>query len=83
MSDSPTQTPQTPAAPEPALLDRDQSALYLGGISTRKVDLLADEKWLERIYIGRRVFFRKSDLERFARRGTVRGTVRGRSTVRR
>jgi hypothetical protein len=54
----------------PILLDRPKAAEFLGGISVRKLDQLADAKLIDRVNIGKRVFFRIETLEKFAKRGT-------------
>lgn len=46
-------------------LSRKDSAIYLGGISTRQVDKLAAAGLIPRIKVGSTTVFRVSDLDRF------------------
>ena len=50
------------------LLDRKTAAHVLGDISLRLLDHLVSRKELRAVKIGRRTFFRRKDLERFAQR---------------
>ena len=53
---------------EKILLDRKTTASVLGGISLRTLDGLVASGELKPTRVGRRVLFRRADLERFARR---------------
>ncbi len=46
-------------------LDRSDSASYLGGISTRKLDQLATEGHIPRVKFGRKTVFRIADLDTY------------------
>jgi len=63
-----TQTAETASRP-PANATLKQAAAYLQ-VSCKTVLNLADRKVLKRVPIGRRRFFRWSELERLAKHGT-------------
>ncbi len=50
---------------QPGALSRKDSAIYLGGISTRQVDKFAAAGLIPRIKLGTTTVFRVSDLDRF------------------
>ena len=52
---------------EQELVDRKTTTVILGGISLRMLDYLVSTGELRPIRIGRRVLFRRKDLEVFAR----------------
>jgi excisionase family DNA binding protein len=54
----------------PPLLDAQQACVYLGGISRRTLTNLVDRGEIPTVRVFRRLFFRRSDLDRLARAGT-------------
>ncbi len=53
---------------KPALTDKRGACAYLGGISERKLEYLVANKEISAKRLGRRLMFRYSDLEKFARK---------------